>query len=247
MFNVFYNASAWGLLRQTDTITKFILLFLFCMSVTCIAISVFKFLFFRKEVKSTRQLLMRARTVRTVDDFIMMKRDAAGTVGGAFLEQSLGELNELLRHRSDGTTQSFLSEDESSRFDLMLTQALDVATLDAEKYLPVLGTSAAVAPLIGLFGTVWGLIHAFINISHAKSADLAVVAPGIAEALLTTLVGLVVAIPAMIFFHYYSNELRKLEQQLCHLSDRLFDTVRATLVFKKTSDQPYGATVRSSV
>lgn len=247
MSNIFYNASAWSLIRQTDTITKSILLFLFCMSVTCMAIVIFKFIFFRKEVKSTQQLLIRARAARTVDDFIMMKREVKGTVVGVFLDQGLDELNGLLRHRNDDTTQNFLSEDESSRFDLMLTQALDVATFDAEKYLPVLGTSAAVAPLIGLFGTVWGLIHAFINISQAKSADLAVVAPGIAEALLTTLVGLIVAIPAMIFFHYYSNELRKLEQHLCHISDRLFDTVRATLVFKKTSNRPYGATVGSSV
>jgi biopolymer transport protein TolQ len=247
MFNIFYNASALSLLKHTDTITRFILLFLFCMSVTCIAIVVLKFIFFQKEVKGTRQLLTRARTARTIDDFIIIKRESAGTLGGVFLDQGLGELNELLRHRKDSTTSSFLSEDESSRFDLMLTQALDDATLDAEKYLPVLGTSAAVAPLIGLFGTVWGLIHAFINIGHAKSADLAVVAPGIAEALLTTLVGLIVAIPAMIFFHYYSNELRKLEQQLCHLSDRLFATVHATLVFKKTSDKPHVATVRSLV
>ena len=100
--------------------------------------------------------------------------------------------------------------------------------IESETYLPILGTSAAASPLVGLFGTVWGLIHAFVNISQEKSADIAVVAPGIAEALTTTLAGLIVAIPAMIAFNYFSNELRKQEQQLSHLTDRYLSILKQT-------------------
>jgi len=102
--------------------------------------------------------------------------------------------------------------------------------MEGEKYLPILGTSAAVAPLVGLFGTIWGLCHAFVRISQLKTADIAVVAPGIAEALLTTLAGLVVAIPAMIFFHYFSNKLRKLEGHIIIVSDSFFDSVRRIFI-----------------
>ena len=102
--------------------------------------------------------------------------------------------------------------------------------MENESYLPILGTSAAVSPLVGLFGTVWGLIHSFVNISQEKSADISVVAPGIAEALTTTLAGLMVAIPAMIAFHYFSNELRKQEQQLDHLADKYLSIIKKTFL-----------------
>ena len=74
--------------------------------------------------------------------------------------------------------------------------------LHDEAYVPILSSCAAVAPLLGLFGTVWGLIHAFLQISQTQVADLATVAPGISEALITTLAGLMVAIPALIMYNY---------------------------------------------
>jgi biopolymer transport protein TolQ len=93
--------------------------------------------------------------------------------------------------------------------------------LHNEEYLAVLSSSAAVAPLLGLFGTVWGLIHAFIRISETQVADIATIAPGIAEALITTLAGLLVAIPALVMFNYLHTKTRALEQQLITLADRI--------------------------
>ena len=77
-----------------------------------------------------------------------------------------------------------------------------------ESYLPFLFTSASVSPLLGLFGTVWGLVHAFIRISEKQSADITTVAPGIAEALITTLAGLLVAVPALVMYHYLIAQIR---------------------------------------
>jgi len=73
---------------------------------------------------------------------------------------------------------------------------------------------------LGLFGTVWGLVHAFIRISEKQSADITTVAPGIAEALITTLAGLLVAIPALVMYHYLMSEIRTIERQLFILADK---------------------------
>ena len=72
----------------------------------------------------------------------------------------------------------------------------------------LLATIGSTAPFVGLFGTVWGIMNSFIGISSAQTTNLAVVAPGIAEALLATAVGLVAAIPAVIFYNHFSRQTR---------------------------------------
>ena len=79
----------------------------------------------------------------------------------------------------------------------------------AERFLPFLATCSSAGPFLGLLGTVWGIISAFQRIGIWGSANIAVVAPGIAEALVATAVGLFVAIPALISFNFFSNWLRK--------------------------------------
>lgn len=89
-----------------------------------------------------------------------------------------------------------------------------------QSLLPILFASASVSPLIGLFGTVWGLVHALVSISQQQTADIATIAPGMAEALITTLAGLVVAIPALTLYHYLQSHVRQAEQQYGRLADR---------------------------
>jgi biopolymer transport protein TolQ len=83
-----------------------------------------------------------------------------------------------------------------------------------EEYLTFLATTGNVAPFIGLFGTVLGIIDAFQSISHMGTASIAAVAPGIAEALVTTAAGLFAAIPAVVAYNYYLNRLRLLSLHL---------------------------------
>ena len=83
---------------------------------------------------------------------------------------------------------------------------LEVAAL--ERYLPFLATTASAAPFIGLFGTVWGVMTAFHGIGTQGSASLAVVAPGISEALVATAAGLGAAIPAVMGYNYFVNRVR---------------------------------------
>ena len=242
MTNLFTHGSVWQLIVSSDWISGLILLFLFFMSVVCIAIIGFKIIFFKRELRKLTQLMVRVKDARGFNDFISLRRDYKDSLGGKFLTNALADLKGVLgRHVGTEDVESFfrsgeaskkisLSSNEIAKLEIMIDQQVEHVLVEAEHYLPVLGTSAAVAPLIGLFGTVWGLIISFLSISQQKSADISVVAPGIAAALLTTFAGLVVAIPAMIFFHYLSNDLRTLERHIIYIADKFVMSAQHTFV-----------------
>jgi len=81
-----------------------------------------------------------------------------------------------------------------------------------ETHIPFLGTVGSISPYIGLFGTVWGIMHAFIGLGSVKQATLQMVAPGIAEALIATAIGLFAAIPAVMAYNRLNQRVSKLEQ-----------------------------------
>ena len=237
MFDFLFRAPAWQLILQADLMTKFVLFCLFLLSVFCIWVVLSKFLVLHRQKRAIHQLQVDMKQARSFDDLLALSHQYQDSAAGRFLLRSLTELKELLHtKRAVGGGEVpegdkvLLSMQDVEHLQLLVDQSLDHVLSQEEQYLPVLGTSAAVAPLIGLFGTVWGLVHAFVNISQQRSADISVVAPGIAEALTTTLAGLIVAIPALIFFHYFSNELRKMELQLLGVSDRFLNIVKQTFV-----------------
>ncbi|MDO4627279.1 MAG: protein TolQ [Pasteurellaceae bacterium] len=90
---------------------------------------------------------------------------------------------------------------------------------DLENRIPFLATVASISPYIGLFGTVWGIMHAFMALSGAKQATLQMVAPGIAEALIATAIGLFAAIPAVMAYNRLSLRVNKLEQNYGNFID----------------------------
>jgi biopolymer transport protein TolQ len=91
-----------------------------------------------------------------------------------------------------------------------LARAAAAESQRLERHLVFLATTASVTPFVGLFGTVWGIMNAFHDIGQAQSANLAIVAPGISEALITTAMGLAAAIPAAVFYNYYLYKLKGL-------------------------------------
>jgi biopolymer transport protein ExbB len=93
----------------------------------------------------------------------------------------------------------------------------------------LLATIGATAPFVGLFGTVWGIMNSFVGIARANTTNLAVVAPGIAEALLATALGLVAAIPAVVIYNHFARTLGILRQQLGDLSAGLQQLVSRDL------------------
>ncbi|MBE1282027.1 MAG: protein TolQ [Rhodobacteraceae bacterium] len=105
-------------------------------------------------------------------------------------------------HRNDGG----LIAGAQARIDRSMDVAINKEAETLQKGLPILATVGSTAPFIGLFGTVWGIMSAFIEIAEQQNTNLAVVAPGIAEALLATGLGLLAAIPAVIFYNKLSAD-----------------------------------------
>ena len=102
-----------------------------------------------------------------------------------------------------------------------LENAVDEGSSELAWGLSFMGTVITVSPFLGLLGTVWGVMHAFLNIGASGSADLSTVAPGIAEALITTIAGLAVAIPAVFCYNHLNARLRLVEDGLYRLSGEL--------------------------
>ncbi len=100
----------------------------------------------------------------------------------------------------------------------------EMTTLEA--MLPFLATTGSTAPFIGLFGTVWGIMNSFMSIGAQKSASLDVVAPGIAEALIATAIGLVAAIPAVMAYNFFVRRIQVLESELAAFNKDYLNIVR---------------------
>jgi len=106
-----------------------------------------------------------------------------------------------------------------------LNRACDSETTKLESSLGFLATAGSSCPFIGLFGTVWGIMNAFRGIGVKGSAALAVVAPGISEALIATAAGLAAAIPAVIFYNYYINQVKIMSVEIDSFSSEFLNIV----------------------
>lgn len=103
--------------------------------------------------------------------------------------------------------------------------------------LPFLATCANAAPFIGLFGTVWGIMHSFHSIGLAQSAALATVAPGISEALIATAIGLLVAIPATIFYNYFLGKLNEVETGMVDFAGAFLNRAEREIAWASKADK----------
>jgi len=114
--------------------------------------------------------------------------------------------------------------DREIRSALKRIEAIEASRL--EKYLTFLATTGSTAPFIGLFGTVWGIMNSFMGIGRVGAASLAVVAPGIAEALIATAAGLVAAIPAVVAYNYFLSRTRRNIAMMEDFSQELLEQYR---------------------
>jgi biopolymer transport protein ExbB/TolQ len=166
-----------------------------------------------------RAVQQRLAYAASIEEVMAIVKEYADTVPGLFLASTLNFLRTLQNADMPGERKWHLLQEH-------LEESIDVIVEHESSYIPVLSTSAVVSPLLGLFGTVWGLIHAFVRISEKQSADIATIAPGIAEALITTLGGLIVAVPALVMAHVVATRVRNLEYRLITLSHRVNMLVR---------------------
>jgi biopolymer transport protein TolQ len=116
-----------------------------------------------------------------------------------------------------------------SRIDRMLSVTIGREMAVVETWMTFLASVGSVAPFIGLFGTVWGIMHSFIGIAQAQNTSLAVVAPGIAESLLATAVGLIAAIPATTAYNKFATEIGRYGSRLDNFANDFTATLSRNL------------------
>ena len=107
----------------------------------------------------------------------------------------------------------------------MVEVSTDKALKEIEKNFTYLATVGSTAPFIGLFGTVWGIMNSFQSIAVSRNTSLAIVAPGIAEALFATALGLLAAIPAVVAYNKFNNDSKKYSQRLENFAKRFLSII----------------------
>jgi biopolymer transport protein TolQ len=207
--------TVWSLFLQADPVVKGVMLILAVASIWSWAVAVDKWLQFGELEQNARKVerdFWSGRSADEMDDRGSDKpRDSLSRVYAA----AAREWREARRGGiPDG--QQFLD-----RVDRLMQAQISREMSRASRNLGVLATVAASTPFIGLFGTVWGIMNAFTNIAQQQQTNLAVVAPGIAEALFATALGLVAAIPAVIFYNKFASDLDRFGDRLETFADEV--------------------------
>ena len=117
------------------------------------------------------------------------------------------------------------SSNQSERVSRILEVSTEREMLTIEKYFTFLATVGSTAPFIGLFGTVWGIMNSFQSIAISRNTSLAIVAPGIAEALFATALGLLAAVPAVVAYNKFNSDARKYLQKIENFSKRFLSII----------------------
>ena len=195
-----HDFTMWALFARATLIVKFVMVMLVVASVWCWAVIWDKWRQYRA-ARAEAAVFDRAFWSGVPLDGLF---DEIGpNPSGASQKIFAAGMTEWRRsHRQDGG----LIAGAGARIDRSMDVAIAKESAALQKGLPVLATVGSTAPFVGLFGTVWGIMNAFIEIAEAQNTNLAVVAPGIAEALLATGLGLLAAIPAVIYYNKLSAD-----------------------------------------
>jgi len=199
------DVSFWGLVLQADTIVKIVMLILLIASIWSWSIIIEKtkrFFLLKKQANAFEETFWSGESLEKLykeEEKSPQHPLATVFVAGMHEWTRASNSNSL----SNEKIQAGLQERIHQVMNVAVTRELE----NVEKNIGFLATVGSTAPFIGLFGTVWGIMNSFQSIALSKDTSLAVVAPGIAEALLATALGLVAAIPAVIAYNKLSNNL----------------------------------------
>lgn len=208
--------SFWSLFMLSDWVIKGVMLILVLASVWSWVIAIDKFIMIRMLRKRATDFEDTFWSGRTLDELnAALGSDVRDPMARVFAA-AMREYNESSSVKRVGS-QSATHE----RIDSVMNLVINREMAKAEKGLPVLGTVASISVFIGLFGTVWGIMNSFRAIAASENTNLAVVAPGIAEALFATALGLIAAIPAKVFYDMYLTDLDKYGGRLEGYADEL--------------------------
>ena len=197
------------LFLRADIIVKSVIIILIAASIYSWAIIIDKFRLFKKINKSSQEFEDKFWKSKSAETFYnSLSSNSEDPMTNVFK----GSMQVVIKSRS----KSNLSERLTSVLEVSIEKQMNII----DKNFTFLATVGATAPFIGLFGTVWGIMNSFQSIAISRNTSLAIVAPGIAEALFATALGLLAAIPAVIAFNKYSSDSRKYFQKLENFSRR---------------------------
>ncbi|MCT4609672.1 MAG: protein TolQ [Pelagimonas sp.] len=192
--------SMWGLFARATLTVKLVMLMLIAASVWAWAIILDKTMMYRRARREAARFDQAFWSGEPLDElFEKLGPEPKGRAERVF---AAGMIEWRRSHREDGG----LIANAQQRIDRSMDVAIQKEAEVLQKGLPVLATVGSTAPFIGLFGTVFGIMNSFIEIADQQNTSLVVVAPGIAEALLATGLGLLAAIPAVIFYNKLSAD-----------------------------------------
>jgi len=199
----------WGMYLAADVVVKGVMIALAVASLATWTVLLAKGWELSRQARA-----LRAARARLLETPSLPADDADAALAGGTAAAMLRAARSELRLSQDLDSRDGIKERVASRLDRL---ELETARVQ-RRGIGVLASIGAVAPFVGLFGTVWGIMNSFIGIAHSNTTNLAVVAPGIAEALLATALGLVAAIPAVLVYNHFSRVLAGLRGLLGDLS-----------------------------
>ena len=203
--------SLWQLFIRADFVVKAVILLLIASSIFSWALIYDKVRLFRRIDRSTKSFEDKFWKSKSAEAFykgLPMKSEDPMTI---IFKNAMSELIK---------TKSKSSSVQSARVERVLEVSIDNQLKSVEKNFTYLATIGSTAPFIGLFGTVWGIMNSFQSIAISRNTSLAIVAPGIAEALFATALGLLAAIPAVIAYNKFNSDSKKYSQKLENFSKR---------------------------
>ncbi|BDH44563.1 biopolymer transporter ExbB [Salmonella enterica subsp. enterica serovar Choleraesuis] len=201
------DLSVWGMYHHADIVVKVVMIGLLLASVVTWALFFgkgAKLLAEKRRIKREHQQLTEARSLN--DAQTIASHFDAGSFGSQLIHEAVNE-RELSAESDD-------NDGIKDRTSFRLERKVAFAGRYMGRGNGYLATIGAISPFVGLFGTVWGIMNSFIGIAQTQTTNLAVVAPGIAEALLATAIGLVAAIPAVVIYNVFARGIASYKASL---------------------------------
>ena len=203
-----------NLFIRADIIVKTVIILLIACSIYSWAVIIEKFRLFKKINQSTEEFETKFWNSKSAESFY---NNLPSNIEDPMALVFKDAMQSLLKRRS--------KIDLNSRMTTMLETGIEKQMSKISKGFTFLATVGSTAPFIGLFGTVWGIMNSFQSIAISRNTSLAIVAPGIAEALFATALGLLAAIPAVIAYNKFNNDSIKYSQKLENFSKRFLTII----------------------
>lgn len=222
-----------NMILRSGWVAKAILLLLGCFSVVAWAVVFQRFSFLGRNARAMLQFRNKLLKVSTVADLQnldpTLKKSLIGTMAKTGADEYRRILDDAQSH--DGILDwSFFLESQFAMANERLGAEQVVCSTKLTSGLVILAICSNTAPFLGLLGTCWGIMDAFFDIGTQGSASLPVVAPGIAEALIATIIGLAVAIPASLFYNYFVHRVEKLEDEIEELKTLVIGRIKREIL-----------------